>query len=75
MNWNYENNKLGFLYNQNYLNINLNIDQLNVDPILETSLNQSLQKTSESHMFSEERKNFDPKDINKKLINNYWELA
>lgn len=75
MNWNYENNKLGFLDNQNYLNLNLNIDQLNVDPILETSLNQSLQKTSELHTFSEERKNVDPKDMNKKLINNYWELA
>jgi len=75
MNWNYENNKLGFLDNQNYLNINLNIDQLNVDPILETSLNQSLQKTSELHTFSEERKNVDPKDMNKNLINNYWELA
>ncbi len=75
MNWNYENNKLGFLDNQNYLNLNLNIDQLNVGPILETSLNQSLQKTSELHTLSEERKNYNDKDMNKKLINNYWELA
>ena len=75
MNWNYENNKLGFLDNQNYLNLNLNIDQLNVGSILETTLNQSLQKTSELHTLSEERKNLNDKDMNKKLINNYWELA